>query len=690
MRTFFSLKLKGAKNAASALDIIRTSPFFDADWYRKSHNDLSDTRIDAARHYIEHGASEGRDPGPKFDTKFYLEQYPDVKEAGINPLLHYILHGAAEGRLPKPAPEMPSTPQPGAQVPDLPTPPLRPAPTLTPKPEKRPPLKEPARAKTKNHETNARVDLDSAEKKIISQYFDRDFYLHRYPDIYEAQIDPLEHFYSTGWKEYRDPTPWFSTSYYMESNEDIRNSGMNPFWHYLVHGRSEGRSPKATLDARQDFLKYLQAPIDLGLPPDLPEEELVSLETLTEKLRNAFAEANGVVLSFSHTCYLQVTAGTELFIADEQKSFNERKFAYLHFAPLEFSIFINSEPVEKTFTRMSLDGEVIGVAAFSDVVSALKRVAVTKLRRRLLVMHSPLGQSAAAFVRVFSTLEPTDTFYWVHDYSSLCTGYNLLRNHVAFCHAPALDSVGCSVCVFEASRMENARYLQQMFRTANFTVVAPSESALNIWRNSSNLPHKAVMVQEHCRLTYSDDRPRKRRKAESRGSAGDPVRVAFVGFPVHHKGWPAFERLVEETWIDPAYRFYHFSKTSGTVHTSRIRHVDVSVSPDRRDAMVDLLGEHEIDIVTILAPWPETFSYVTFEALAAGCDIVTLADSGNVAAVVGQTGRGRIFSNEDEILDFFLRHEAVDFVRSRLEAPNPRGTLVHCGTSAAIVFAKAN
>src|SRR5580658_8530583 len=37
-----------------------------------------------------------------FDAAFYLERYPDVRQAGMNPLRHYLSHGAAEGRKPHP------------------------------------------------------------------------------------------------------------------------------------------------------------------------------------------------------------------------------------------------------------------------------------------------------------------------------------------------------------------------------------------------------------------------------------------------------------------------------------------------------------------------------------------------------------------------------------------------------------
>ena len=72
----------------------------DPVWYRRTYFDLRDTPIDVARHYLEHGAAEGRNPHPLFDTNFYLEQNPDVVAAGANPLVHYITCGAKEGRDP--------------------------------------------------------------------------------------------------------------------------------------------------------------------------------------------------------------------------------------------------------------------------------------------------------------------------------------------------------------------------------------------------------------------------------------------------------------------------------------------------------------------------------------------------------------------------------------------------------------
>ena len=77
---------------------IAECPLFDAAWYLAFYSDVADTHFDPAMHYLLHGASEGRDPGPRFSTMGYVGRYADVTNSGLNPLIHYIEVGAAEGR----------------------------------------------------------------------------------------------------------------------------------------------------------------------------------------------------------------------------------------------------------------------------------------------------------------------------------------------------------------------------------------------------------------------------------------------------------------------------------------------------------------------------------------------------------------------------------------------------------------
>jgi GT2 family glycosyltransferase/glycosyltransferase involved in cell wall biosynthesis len=105
MRIFEMLPWRNSKaesRLAEEIELLHNSPLLDPVWYRQKYADLRNTPIDVARHYLEHGAREGRNPGPLFDTKFYLEQNPDVAATGINPVVHYVLYGAKEGRDPYP------------------------------------------------------------------------------------------------------------------------------------------------------------------------------------------------------------------------------------------------------------------------------------------------------------------------------------------------------------------------------------------------------------------------------------------------------------------------------------------------------------------------------------------------------------------------------------------------------------
>ena len=80
------------------LGIIRSSIYFDEEYYLDMNPDVRAARMNAAVHYLLHGGREGRDPGPFFSTRQYLDQFPDVAGSGLNALTHYERHGRREKR----------------------------------------------------------------------------------------------------------------------------------------------------------------------------------------------------------------------------------------------------------------------------------------------------------------------------------------------------------------------------------------------------------------------------------------------------------------------------------------------------------------------------------------------------------------------------------------------------------------
>ena len=85
----------------------------------------------------------------------------------------------------------------------------------------------------------------------------------------------------------------------------------------------------------------------------------------------------------------------------------------------------------------------------------------------------------------------------------------------------------------------------------------------------------------------------------------------------------------------------------------------------------------------MLSPWPETFSFVAHEAIAAGCRLLCFSDSGNVAALVRRTRLGEVLDDTTALRAFFAGNEAVTAARHARALPH-HYQLIHSGTTATV------
>lgn len=103
-----------------------------------------------------------------------------------------------------------------------------------------------------SQENRRKTNLDHLKKEkhslineinliIESGLFDITWYLNKYNDVKDANVDPVEHYLVYGWKEGRDPSNIFSTSSYLYLNEDVKNANINPLIHYIKYGKQEKR-----------------------------------------------------------------------------------------------------------------------------------------------------------------------------------------------------------------------------------------------------------------------------------------------------------------------------------------------------------------------------------------------------------------------------------------------------------------
>ena len=64
-----------------------------------------------------------------------------------------------------------------------------------------------------------------------------------YRQSYKGPLPPLLHYIVAGAFEGMNPHPWFDTEFYLRKYPDLEEPEVNPLFHYLLHGAAEGRKP---------------------------------------------------------------------------------------------------------------------------------------------------------------------------------------------------------------------------------------------------------------------------------------------------------------------------------------------------------------------------------------------------------------------------------------------------------------
>lgn len=226
------------------------TPLFNGDWYA-ARLDLSG-RPSAFERYVTHGWRSGEPYAPEygqapigpgvayaaglgghplaaalverersggmFDGVWYLSENADVATAGVDPFEHFVLYGCFEGRSPSPQYSLSDMAAAGGR--------------------RYPGVDNPFAA--------ALLDREGA-----ACWLDATWYLNTNPDLVAAGVDPMLHYYNSGWLERRKPSPQFGygpspsfdADWYRQTNADVLFEPMLPYDHFLSVGWKEGRDP---------------------------------------------------------------------------------------------------------------------------------------------------------------------------------------------------------------------------------------------------------------------------------------------------------------------------------------------------------------------------------------------------------------------------------------------------------------
>lgn len=629
---------------ASNDDLYRVlSTAVDAGFYRGVYEDVRGAAVDPVAHYGHVGWLERRDPAAWFSTAGYLKRNPDVAESGLNPLYHYLTQGLAEAR------EIARS--------DLADHHLfhTPAPEFTWRFDKgRAPDPSPRSAAGQG----ANAPLSAAQRELISANFDRAFYLGANPDVAAAGQEPLGHFLLAGWREGRDPSPAFSIADYLELNPDVAASRQNPFLHYLTAGRAEGRAPKRELGFRHDILARMQ-PMSTRLAEAEQRAAVIAADPapmLAEALADSRSGLSDLHITFSHDNYAANIGGVQLCLQREAARIAELGRDHLHLFPVTAWPMLRTEYAAAV--GVLWNGAFAGHFTPGDVAATLgSALDGVEPGARSFALHSLVGHAVEDVLAILAAAHLRAGFFWIHDFASLCDGHHLMRNDVADCGAPAPDSPACSICVYGDLRLRQIADHERVFEVLDLVAVAPSQTALDTWRQGWSFRTAGEQVAPHASLTP-------RGKALDPGAAG-PFRFAFPGAPAAYKGWPVFRELALRFAGDPRYQFIHLAQN--TTRGLPITHHPVAVTVDQPMAMRQALESLHVDAAMIWSLCRETFSFAAYEAAAAGAAVVTCPDSGNVARFVQDGDHGMVLDDEAALIAMFETGAILDLARAKRE-----------------------
>jgi len=622
---------------APADEAYRTvSAAVDAAFYRFAYPDLVEPGFDPIRHYLETGWREGRDPAPWFSVRGYLRLHVDVAASGAEPFSHYLTRGAAEQRGIVASDHAMRFRLAGGRTWDFHAPP---APE---QPSGPPPASEPA-------------IFHQDDRAVAAAEFDQGFYLEQNPDLARSGADPLEHFLLHGWREGRDPAPWFSVRDYLSANPDVEEAGVNPFVHFIAAGRAEGRAPRSRLGFRYKVLAS-QRPLESRIARAAARARNAT-PTLPEGFAGVAVESRtgleDLHVTFSHDNYFEGVGGVQLCLQHESARLADRGVDHLHLYPT--SVWPVLRRTEKAMLGVMLNGRPVGAYTPEAIARGLTAARSGRRGRGSFAIHNLLGHQVDEVLDILAAAGLEAGFFWLHDFTSLCAGYQLLRNDVQDCGAPPPDSPACGVCVYGSARMPQVADHERLFRKLKLTVVSPSQTTLDFWRASWSFQAARAVVHPHLRLHT-------RGPAAAPARASRPLRLAFLGQPSVHKGWPVFAELATDFAGDSRYEFLHLAARRDKRTPVEFHHVMVTLAePHAMQRALERLG---VDVAVIWSIFRETYCLAAYEAMAAGCAIVTCPDSANVAAMVEREGAGRVLADEAALAAALARGELQDLARS--------------------------
>lgn len=346
------------------------------------------------------------------------------------------------------------------------------------------------------------------------------------------------------------------------------------------------------------------------------------------------------IISVSYGNYLMGIGGTDKVILAHQKMFNNKGYTYIFIYPYQkiWKLF----PIKsKNEWGVVWDGRKIFIKETKALVKWLeknfKEIAEIHIHHLRYVEVNELNYlltACSAKIRFF-----------LHDYYSICTNYNLLYNDKFFCGSGSRTIKKCNGCKYFHQKTSEMLFEDFFCKwKKRITLIAPSDTAKKIWADTYPEFKNAIIIIPHQILLGHYDQNIRDIKPN------DIIRVAYVGGSLPIKGYNQWKELIKRVGQKEKYEFFHFGNS--TEHLENVTLVKVDFK-NNLNAMIDALRRYKIDCAILWSVWPETYAYTYYECMASNIYIITNIASGNISKQIWDNGQGLVLKQEEELYSLF-------------------------------------
>ena len=304
----------------------------------------------------------------------------------------------------------------------------------------------------------------------------------------------------------------------------------------------------------------------------------------------------------------------------------------------------------KFYIGINVDGQYAGIVEWGKIGAAFERIA-EGFRIEGIHIHNLYGWDTERLADLLLKInKPVRIF--VHDYVMICR-YNMEGDsYLRYCgrkiRKPAeQECEECPYCKEALQEYSKIKGFLTRIQDNIDRIVVPSQLCKEIWGNSYDSIAKPVVVRDHLKLIGED----------GQADPIDMLKIGYMGAALDHKGINEWNTLVDKCKGIEGISLFYLGRDN--IDNDAVKAIRVDFQDRDTPSMSEALKENKINCVLMWSKCSETYSYTFYEALAAGCFVLTNTFSGNIKASIEKYGNGKSFDTIEEAIRYISDIKAV-------------------------------